>query len=338
MERRAFLKTAGAGLAATALAGPFAPSIARAQALTIKLGTDMPVDHPLNVRLREAIDAIQKETNGKVTINLFPNNQLGSDTDMLSQIRSGAMEFGTFPSIVLSTLVPVAGMTGLGYAFTSYNQVWAAMDGNFGALIRRAIEKVNLVPFENIFDNGFRQVTTSTQPIKAPDDLKGLKIRVPVTPVWVSMFSAFGASPLSVPFSEAYSALQTKVADAQENALVLIDAAKLYEVQKFCSLTNHAWDGFWMLANGRVWKTVPTDVQQIMAKHFNAAAKKQRDDNERLAAELQKSLEAKGLAFNTVDVKAFQQALRATNFYPQWREKFGNEAWNTLQQYTGELG
>src|SRR4051812_47021317 len=104
------------------------------------------------------------------------------------------------------------------------------------------------------------------------------------------MFSAFGSSPISVPISEAYSALQTRIADGQENALVLIDAVKLYEVQKYCSLTSHAWDGFWMLANSRVWRTVPSDVQQIMAKHFNAAAKKQREPA-RLAADLQKALE-----------------------------------------------
>jgi len=93
------------------------------------------------------------------------------------------------------------------------------------------------------------------------------------------MFSALGAAPTSIPLSEAYSALQTKIADGQENPLALIDVAKFYEVQKFCSLTNHSWDGFWLLASGRVWRTVPTDVQQVLAKHFNAAAKKQRDDS-----------------------------------------------------------
>src|SRR4029079_15529289 len=144
-----------------------------------------------------------------------------------------------------------------------------------------------------------------------PDDLKNFKIRVPVVPLWVGMFKALGAAPVSLPLSEAYQALQTKVADGQENPLALIDTAKFYEVQKFCSLTNHAWDGFWFVAGGRVWKTVPPDLQQVITKHVNAAANKQREDIAKSNAELQKLLEAKGLTFNKVDTAPFRQVLRS---------------------------
>src|SRR5262249_40513705 len=158
------------------------------------------------------------------------------------------------PGTVLSTLIPSTSLTGVGFAFTSYDKVWAAMDGEVGNFIRRNIEKVNLVPFDAVWDNGFRQITSSTHPIQSPEDLKNFKIRVPVVPLWVSMFTAFGAAAVSIPLNEAYSALQTKIADGQENPLALIESAKFYEVQKYCSLTNHAWDGFWLLANGRAWR------------------------------------------------------------------------------------
>jgi TRAP-type C4-dicarboxylate transport system substrate-binding protein len=138
--------------------------------------------------------------------------------------------------------------------------------------------------------------------------------------------------------SEAYSALQTKIADGQENPLALIDAAKFYEVQKFCSLTNHAWDGFWLLASGRVWRTVPAELQQVMAKHFNAAALKQRDDSLKASKELQKGLEAKGLTFNTTDPNEFRQALSKTSFYKDSRAKFGDEAWTLLEKSVGTVG
>jgi tripartite ATP-independent transporter DctP family solute receptor len=304
----------------------------------LKLGNDLPVTHSVNVRLREAVEAIAAETGGRVTINLFPNNQLGSDSDMISQLRSGALELATMPGTVLSTLIPMASLTGVGFAFTSYDKVWAAMDGGVGAFIRGNIEKAGLFPFETVWDNGFRQITTSTGPINTPEDLKGFKIRVPVVPLWVAMFKELGAAPVSIPLSEAYSALQTKVADGQENPLALIDTAKFYEVQKYCSLTNHAWDGFWMLASARIWRTVPADVQQVLAKHFSEAARKQRDDIARLNVDLQKTLEGKGLTFNSVDSTAFQQALRGTTFYTQAKEKFGDEAWGLLQQYAGNLG
>jgi len=211
------------------------------------------------------------------------------------------------------------------------------MDGGLGEVIRRNVGKINLHPFEAAWDNGIRQITSSTRPIQKPEDLKNFKIRVPVVPIWVSMFSTLGAAPVSIPLSEAYSALQTKVADGQENPLVLIDFAKFYEVQKYCSLTNHSWDGFWLVANGRVWKSAPVEVQQIMTKHFNDAARKQRDDNVRLNADLQKSLEAKGLVFNVVDPAPFQAALRSSSFYTQWRDKFGPEAWGALQQYASNV-
>lgn len=305
--------------------------------LKFKLGTDLPVTHSVNVRLKEAIDAIAAETNGRVSVQLFPNNQLGSDSDMMSQVRAGALELATFPGTVMSTLIPVTAITGVGFAFSSYDKVWAAMDGAVGNHIRRAIEQANLVPFETVWDNGFRQITSSMRPIHTPGDLGNLKIRVPVVPLWVSMFKALGAAPVSLPLSEAYQALQTKIADAQENPLALIDSAKFYEVQKYCSLTNHAWDGFWFIANARTWKNVPSDVQAVMRKHFNAAALKQRGDIARANAELQKALQGKGLVFNAVDSSPFRQVLHNKGFYSQWREKFGAEAWGLLQQYVGGI-
>lgn len=337
LDRRAFLKAAAAS---AGVCGAVTHSAARAQGapLKLKFGNDLPASHPLNVRLREAVAAITADTDGRVQIEVFPNNQLGSDSDMLSQLRSGALELATMPGTVLSTLVPATSLTGLGFTFTSYDKVWAAMDGEVGGYIRRSIEKANLVPFEAVWDNGFRQVTSSTRPIRTPEDLKNFKIRVPVVPLWVSMFAAFGAAPVSLPLSEAYSALQTKVADGQENPLALIEATRFYEVQKYCSLTNHAWDGFWLLASGRVWRTVPADVQQVLQKHFNAAARKQRDDIARANVDLQKTLEGKGLVFNQVDTSAFQQALSKTSFYKDWRAKFGDEAWGTLQKYAGNTG
>lgn len=327
-------------LASGALAGTATlPGLALAQAdkaeFKFKLGTDLPVTHSVNVRLKEAIAAIAAETHGRVAIELFPNNQLGSDADMMSQIRSGALEMATFPGTVMSTLIPVTSITGVGFAFSGYDKVWHAMDGAVGNRIRSAIEKVGLVPFAKVWDNGFRQITTSTKPVRTPEDLKAFKIRVPVVPLWVAMFKTLGAAPVSLPLSEAYQALQTKVADGQENPLALIDSAKFFEVQKYCSLTNHSWDGFWFVAGGKVWKTVPPELQQVVAKHINAAAVKQRDDIARANVDLQKQLESKGLVFNTVDTAVFQKALAAGGFYAQAKEKFGAEDWALLQQYTG---
>ena len=125
------------------------------------------------------------------------------------------------------------------------------MDGDLGAHVRAAIGKVNLHVFDRCLDNGYRNITSSTRPINTAADLKGFKIRVPLSPLWTSMLKALDASPASINFGEVYSALQTKVVERQENPLALIDFAKLYEVQKYCSMTGHMWDGQWILANGK---------------------------------------------------------------------------------------
>jgi tripartite ATP-independent transporter DctP family solute receptor len=335
INRRQFIQTSSI-VGAAALPG-LGLAQNKAAEYRFKLGTDLPVTHSVNVRLKEAIAAIQAETAGRVSIELFPNNQLGSDSDMMSQIRSGALEMATFPGTVMSTLIPATALTGAGFLFSGYDKVWAAMDGQVGNYIRSSIEKTNLVPFATVWDNGFRQITTSNKPIRTPEDLKGFKIRVPVVPLWVSMFKSLGGAPVSLPLSEAYQALQTKVADGQENPLALIESAKFYEVQKYCSLTNHSWDGFWFVANKNIWSGVPANLQQVISKHINAAAKKQRDDIAKANVDLQKQLEAKGLIFNNVDTAAFRQVLANTGFYTQVKEKFGAEAWALLQPFTGSV-
>src|SRR5438105_9391045 len=154
-------------LLGTAAATLGAPLIAKGAAeFQLKYANNSPVTHPLNIRITEAVERIKKETNGRVEIEIFPNNQLGSDTDMLSQLRSGAIEFFTLSGLILSTLVPVASINGIGFAWSSYDQVWPAMDGGLGAYIRAQITKAGLHAMEQAWDNGFRQITSSTRPIK----------------------------------------------------------------------------------------------------------------------------------------------------------------------------
>jgi tripartite ATP-independent transporter DctP family solute receptor len=335
INRRTVLKTS----AAFAIAAPAILRVTRLHAaeFTMKLANNAPATHPLSVRMTEATEAIAKETNGKVEIRLFPNNQLGSDTDMLSQVRSGALEFFSLSPLILQTLVPNAAISGIGFAWAGYDKLWPAMDGELGAYVRGQIAKPGLYAFEKIWENGFRQTTSSTRPIVTPDDFKGFKIRVPVSPLWTSMFKAFDASPMSINFSEVYSALQTKIAEGQENPLALIESAKLYEVQKYLSKTNHMWDGFWLLANGRNWKALPQDVQTVVEKHFNDKAVAQREDVFKLNSSLEKTLTDKGLQIATVETAPFRAKLQSAGFYKEWRDKFGQEAWGLLEKHAGAI-
>ena len=333
LSRRTLLKTT------VALSTLGTPWIARAQQaeFSYKYANNLPDTHPLNVRAREMAAAIKAETNGRFDLQIFPNNQLGADTDMLSQIRAGGVEFFTLSGLILATLVPAASINGIGFAFPDYDTVWKAMDGDLGGYIRGEIKKAGLEVMDKIWDNGFRQTTSSTKPINGPEDFKGFKIRVPVSPLWTSMFKAFDAAPASINFSEVYSALQTKVVEGQENPLAIISTAKLYEVQKYCSLTNHMWDGFWFLANRRAWEKLPEDVRVIVAKNINAAALKEREDTAKLNAGLQQDLASKGLTFNQPQTAPFRDKLRAAGFYSEWRSKYGEQAWGLLEKSVGKL-
>ncbi|MFG0673238.1 TRAP transporter substrate-binding protein [Delftia sp. WSY_7] len=302
-----------------------------------KYANNLPATHPMNIRALQMSQAILAETGGRVDIQVFSNGQLGSDTDVLGQLRSGGVEFFTLSGLILSTLVPAASISGVGFAFDGYDSVWKAMDGELGAHIRARIAQANLVAMERIWDNGFRQITSSTRPIADPADLQGFKIRVPVSPLWTSMFKALDSAPASINFAEVYSSLQTKIVDGQENPLAIISTAKLYEVQKYCSLTNHMWDGFWFLANRRAWERLPPDLRDIVARHINAAGLRERDDVAELNAGLQKELAAKGLAFNTADTAAFRERLRKVGFYAEWKRKHGDQAWAILERSVGAL-
>ena len=310
---------------------------AQAAEFSLKLANNSPLTHPQTVRQMEAAERIKAASGGRLEVQVFPNNQLGSDTDMLSQLRSGAIDLFTLSGLILATLVPAASINGIGFAFKDYDTVWKAMDGKLGALVRAEIDKRGLIAMEKMWDNGFRQITSSTHPIKTPADLKGFKIRVPVSPLWTSMFQALGASPISINFSEVYSALQTKIAEGQENPLSLIQIAKLYEVQKYVSMTSHMWDGFWMLGNKRSITGLPADLQAILTSELNRSALDERADIAKLNSSVADDLRAKGLIFEEVDKPAFRDALKQAGFYAEWKKKYGDEAWAVLESEVGTL-
>jgi tripartite ATP-independent transporter DctP family solute receptor len=312
---------------------------ARAAEFSFKVATDQPDAHPLNIHLRRAAELVARDTNGRMELKIFSNNVLGGQSDVFTQLRQGAVEVFLLSGVnVLSQLIPGTALHGLGFIFKDYDQVWAAMDGEVGAHLRGLIEKGGIVVLDKVWDNGFRQITSSVKPITQPSDLRGMKIRVPISALWTSLFQSLGAAPTSLNFAEVYSALQTKVVDGQENPPAIIDAAKLYEVQKYCSVTNHMWDGWWFLINRRVWGTVPADIKDVVAKHMNTQVMEQRKDVARVNGSLREELSKRGLVFNDVDTAPFKEELRKAGFYTEWRKRFGEDAIAKLEKVTGPLG
>jgi tripartite ATP-independent transporter DctP family solute receptor len=331
--RRALLAGAAAFPLLTMLKWP-----ASAAEFELKYATGQDPSHPVNLRAQEALTRIREATSGRVDIKLFPANQLGSDTDLLTQVRNGSVEFFNLSSLILATLVPISGITSVGFAFKNYDEVWGAMDGQLGDHIRSEIAKTPIFTVSKIWDNGFRHVTSSTREIRGPADLKGFKLRVPPAPPLTSLFKALDAAPTPINFNEVYTSLQTKVVEGQENPLAIIATTRLYEVQKTCSLTAHVWDGYWVLGNKRAFAKLPTDIQATITRELDKSAGDQRADIAKLSDTLKTDLKAKGITFIDVQQDDFRKALASTNFYAEWKQKYGPTAWDLMEKVSGKLG
>jgi TRAP-type transport system periplasmic protein len=334
MSRRTLLS--GAAIAATGVA---APAImhwpADAAEFTYKCGTALPDGHPMCIRGREAMKAIKDQSNGRLDITLYTNSVLGED--MASQTIAGTLDMYYLAIDLLAPRNPAFGIFGVGYAFLGYDNIWKAMDGDLGNHLRSLAHQIGFQTVHNCYDHGFRQITTRTKPIQTPADLKGLKIRLPVAPNLIALFQHLGATPIPLDFAKVYSALQTGVVDGQENPLVLIDTAKLYEVQKYCSLTKHTWAGIHVSFGNAAWQRLPPDLQQLAAAEFNAKALLERADWQVMTMNETKILETKGMVFNSPDIKSFQDELRKSGFYADMKKESGEQAWSLLEQYVGPL-
>jgi len=331
INRRAFVAAGASALATVScLRWP-----AEAAEFTLKYASAQQSDHPVTIAMNEAAEKIKSESNGRVQLSIFPNSMLGGDAAMFSQLRAGAINFMTYLDGNLATLVPLSAVSNVGFAFKDYAAVFAAMDGALGAAVRTDIAKSGLHVFDHIWDNGFRQITTSSKPIVVPDDLQGLKIRVPASPIEISLFRGLGAAPTPLAFSEVYTSLQTHVIDAEENPLTIIEFGKIFEVQKYLSLTSHVWTGFWFLGNAELWAALPKDIQAIIATNVEAAALNERKLSIAANGSLLSKLKSQGMIANTPDPAPFKRKLVQSGFYQEWKAKFGADVWDTLVKATG---
>ena len=332
LTRRAALSATAGLTTAAILRRP-----AHAAEFNFKLASVLTTDHPATVRCVEAAEVLKEKSGGRINITTYANSQLGADTSMLSQCISGAVEMYMLQSDLLAPRQPPAGIVGVGFAFSGYENAWPAIDGALGDFVRGEAEKSHMFCMKRAFDHGFRQITTRNKPINSPADLKGFKIRLPVAPMPIAMFKHLGASPTAINFSEVYSALQTGLVDGQENPLVVIDTAKLFEVEKYCSLTNHQWACYHVAFNANVWKKMPQDLRDMTEAAFDDAALKERKDWQTTTDSLVAALKSKGMTFIQPDTAPFRAELSKTGFFPEVKAKIGDQAWALLEKYVGPL-
>jgi tripartite ATP-independent transporter DctP family solute receptor len=283
-----------------------APLAVFAQAVTIRLGH---VGFPGSL-FAITTDEFAKRANaalaGKVDIKVFHSSQLGSDEQMMRGIKVGAPEM-FLPSTVMSTADDKFGVFEMPYLVVNRAHMKKAADHKqiqtqlLGGLPAKGMRVLG------VWENGFRHITNNVRPIVKPDDLKGIKLRVPGG-VWrVKMFKAYGGNPSPMPLAEVYSALQSGVMDGQENPFPQIASAKFHEVQKFLSLSGHVYTPAYLVVGEDVWKRLPQEVQTTLTKIAWEMGDFARSEGERLDKELMGKL-APPMKANEVDKDAFIKA------------------------------
>lgn len=295
-------------------------------------------ESPLHKRLVELWSAVESETGGRVKVRTFAENDKipGGDPAALAMLQAGDLDFFTLMGGVLGETVPATAVQSLPFAFRTNAEVYGALDGDLGDHLRRECETKGIyaVP-RGCFENGFRHITATTKPIRTIDDLRDLKIRTPPGAIFTDFFRMLGADPIAIPVNRLYENLKNGVVEAQENPLVIAATFKLYEVQRYVSLTSHSWAGFNLLANLKRWRSLPEDVHAVIERNAAKYVALQRADNQALNKVLQGDLAQRGMIFNTADMTGFRAPLGP--FYARWKERVGRTTWALLEAHVGKL-
>lgn len=328
VSRRRF----GAAAAAFASAA-FVRTTAKAAQFEFKCSSELSVEHPTSIRLTQMWAAIEQESGGRIHTQFFPNSQLGAPAAAFAQARAGAIQFDLLSAGNLSAVVPSFDACNLGFAFKDVDEALRAMDGPLGDYLRAQATEKGLYVLKKFWDAGMFQIGSGTHPIKTPDDLRGFKIRVPESKIVIDLFKGLGANPTPIPYNEVYSGLQTKIIDGLAAPLLAIETMHFYEVQKYITITNHAWASEILIANGDAWKSLPADLQALVERNHTKYCQMEREDAKAANASLAAKLATQGISMTPVDQAPFREHLGT--YYQTWSAALGPRIWALLQTAIG---
>ena len=282
------------------------PRAAGAQTVVLKLGHVGSPGSLFDLSATEFAKRVKEKTGGKVVIQVYGASQLGDDTELLQKVKLGTVDFA-LPSTVMSSVVP---------AFGLFEMPYLVKDREHMKRIDKEIVWPTLVPIAEkagyrilaTWENGFRQITNNQRPIKAPEDLKGIKLRVPKGKWRVKMFQSYGASPSAMGLSEVFVALQTGVMDGEENPLTQIYTSKFQEVQKYLSMTDHVYTPAYLVCSPRKFDALPEAVRKQIQQTAQDTQPFVHETGAKLDDELLGKLKQAGMQVNQADKQAFQKA------------------------------
>jgi tripartite ATP-independent transporter DctP family solute receptor len=284
-----------------------ATGLASAQAVKLTLGHGAAPGNPRHEAAVKMAEVVKAKSNGRIEIQVAPSAQLGDDAAMVTALRTGALDISANSQGAVANAVPEYAAFGMPFMFSSLEQVWKMLDGPLGKELADKTAEKGMVVL-GYWDNGIRHMSNSKRPISKPEDLKGLKMRTPPDAVTVDIMQALGAEAQQIRFAELYVALQQGVVDGQENPLMNIHASKLYEVNKFISLTGHKYEMTPLLMSKRTWDRLSAADRTILMEAAAEATQLQRRLSKESDDKLIADLKARGVQINTVDKTPFAKA------------------------------
>ncbi|KYH33356.1 TRAP transporter substrate-binding protein [Neomoorella mulderi] len=298
--------------------------------IALKLGHIVTEKHSYHEGVLKFKELVEKNSNGQIEVQIFPNSSLGNERDLGEGLRIGTIEMALISTAVMQNFEPALGVFDLPYILRDWDHAHKAQDGEAGQMAaKRLLEKQNIRVL-SYYDQGFRHVLGIPKPINNIEDLKGYKIRLPESPVFIDTFKALGASPTTIPWSEVYTALQTKVVDGMEGSPESLFTSKLHEVTKYYSLTNHIYAGAVLLISESVYKKLTPEQQKIIldaAKESSTYERKvciERDN------EYMQKMKDAGIKVNPItDLTPFQNAVK--NIYEDFAKKVGPDGEKLVQ-------
>jgi len=300
-----------------------------AAAVEIKFAHVVNEKDAFHVAAEKFKELVEKRSQGALTVNIFPNAKLGDERTLLERMKMGIVDAGIITNGPIINFVPAFGVIDLPFLFRDPKHAYKVLDGNIGKKLMADLESQGWKGLA-FGERGFRNLTNSKHAVKTPADVKGLKIRVMQNPVYVDSFKALGANAVPMAWTEVLTALQQGTVDGQENPLNVIMAFKLYETQKYLSITRHAYAPAPIIMSMATWKKLTPAQQDIVKKAAQEAAEFERAWDNKMEAEWLKDLKAKGMVVTTPDLAAFQKAVKPV--YDQYTPKYGKALIESIQK------
>lgn len=300
--------------------------VAMAKGLNLKLAHVVNEKDAFHLCALKFKEIVEEETDGDVSVTIFPNAKLGDERALLEGMKMGVVDAGIITSGPFINFIPEFGVFDLPFLFRSPGHAYAVLDGTVGNSI---LEKMESQGWKGLAygERGFRNLTNSKRPVTSPEDIEGLKIRLMQNPVYVDSFKALGANAVPMAWTEALTALQQKTIDGQENPLNVIVAFKLYESQQYLSLTRHAYAPNVIMMSMRSWKKLTPEQQEVVKAAAQEAAEENRKYDNSKAEEWLAFLKDQGMeVVEEPDLAAFREAVQPVY------DKYGSEFSDLLEQ------